>query len=1074
MRRIGHPFLAAAVLGLAYWAAAVIGLQWAAVGGAGSPVWPAAGVGLAGLVLGGVRLWPAIVIARLAAGLTVGSTHSLAVELVIALGNAASAALPAYALVAWFGLDRRLAAMRDILALALAAGVAALISAACGAGALWLSTGLGPDFVLATAAFWWFGAFVGAVTLTPPILAWSDPQAWRLPPLAIAHLLAVLAATTALAVHVFLREPARELGTWLIYPPLIWAALAFQVRGAGLALVAVAGAATLGATFGRGPFDLLAETAQQRVVLAQHFAAATALVTLLLAAVADERRGKEALRRSQARLSNVLESTTDSVMVLDRSWRFTYLNSRAAAQIGSGAPLVGRTIWEAFPGARGTPFFDAYTQAMETGRPTRADAFYEPLGAWFEANAYPSAEGLTIFFRDVTAERRAAATLAESESRLRAVLEQMSTGVSVAEAPSGRLLFHNTKGEEILGHGLIPSADHRGYAAYGGLHPDGSRYAPEEYPIARALVRGETVDREPMAYRRGDGSLADLEVSAAPIRDAQGRIVLAVSTFEDVSERKRAEEALLASEERLRLAQEAGGIATWEWSVATGDVTWTGPMELLLGLPPGSRSPSYDAFLERVHPEDRERVSAAVEVALAGPAPLAVEFRIPHPDGRVLWLAGRGEVIRGPEGRPLRMIGVNYDITERREARAALERLNADLEGRVAEGAAKLVQLQKMESLGQLTGGIAHDFNNLLMAVLSSLTVLQKHVHGDARAERLLANAIQGGERGVSLTQRMLAFARRRTLAPSAVAVPELVSGMTDLLRRSIGPQIRIETRFADATPPALVDPNQLELALVNLAVNARDAMPDGGVLTVAVDAVTRAAEADRPGGRFVRVRISDTGTGMDPQTLARAMEPFFTTKGVGKGTGLGLAMVYGLAEQSNGRLSLTSEPGAGTTAEILLPVADGDHGRPPAPMPDRAPAAADVAGRRLRILVVDDDALVLMGAATMVEDLGHEPIEAGSAADALAILDAGTPIDVVLTDQAMPDMTGLQLAQAVRARRPRLPLVLATGYAELPDGAEAMVDARLAKPFGPDELMRVLTRLGPPADDTAHAPGSA
>ncbi|WP_372422255.1 PAS domain S-box protein [Salinarimonas chemoclinalis] len=1064
MRSDSKTLAAAAVLGLAYYVAAVIGLQWAAVGGAGSPVWPAAGVGLAGLVLGGVRLWPAIVVARLAAGLTVGSTHPISVEVVIALGNAASAALPALALVSWFGLDRRLAAMRDILALALAAGVGALISAGFGAGALWLSMGLGTDFALATAAFWWFGAFVGAITLAPPILAWSgfsngERAALRRAPLDVLHLAAVLAVTGALAGHVFLNEAARDLGTWLIYPPLIWAALAFQVRGASLALVAVAGAATIGATFGRGPFDLLADSAQDRVVLAQHFSAATALVTLVLAAIADERRGAEGIRRSQARLSNVLESTTDSVMVLDRAWRFTYLNARAAAQIGGGRSLVGERIWDVFPGALGGPFFDAYTRAMETGRPTRADAFYAPLDTWFEANAYPSAEGLTIFFRDVTEERRTAATLAQSEARLRAVLEQMSTGVSVAQAPSGELLFHNTKGEEILGHSLIRSGDTSGYAAYGARHPDGSRYAPDEYPIARALLAGEVVDREPMVYRRGDGSLTDLEVSAAPIRDANGTIVLAVSTFEDVSERKRAEEALLASEERLRLAQEAGGIATWEWSIATGDVTWTGPMETLLDLPPGAPSPRYDAFMERTHPADRDGVAAAIEAALAGRAPFDVEFRILRPEGGARWLAGRGEVVRDARGRPVRMIGVNYDITERREARAALERLNADLEARVAEGAAKLVQLQKMESLGQLTGGVAHDFNNLLMAVMSSLGVLRKRFADDPRAERLIANAIEGAERGVSLTQRMLAFARRQTLAPSAVEVPDLVVGMTDLLRRSIGPQVRIETRFCEGTPRALVDPNQLELALVNLAVNARDAMPEGGVLTIAVDAVTRAAEDEPPQGRFVRVRISDTGAGMDEATLARAVEPFFTTKGPGKGTGLGLAMVYGLAEQSNGRLALASAPGAGTTAEILLPIAHAPFDAEPVRAPEPAPAA--VAGRRLRVLVVDDDALVLMGSSTMVEDLGHEPIEAGSGAAALAILDAGTPIDVVLTDQAMPGMTGLQLAQAVRARRPRLPLVLATGYAELPEGAESAVDARLAKPFGQDELMRVLARVG-------------
>ncbi|WP_349368246.1 PAS domain S-box protein [Salinarimonas sp.] len=1055
-----RPLLAGAALALAYWATAVLGLQWAAVGGAGSPVWPAAGVALAGLILGGVRLWPAIALARLAAGLTVGTTHALPIEILIALGNAASAAVPALVLTRFVALDRKLAAMPDVLALAFAAAAGALISAGVGTGALALSTGLGAGFAFTTFAFWWFGAFVGTMTLAPLILAWSDGDSRRLELRDWLHLATIVAATALVSYLLFLLEPAPQLRTWAIYPVLIWAALAFQVRGTALALVIVAASATLGATLGHGPFADIAATTQGRVVFAQQFAAATILVTLVLAAVADERRGKAALARSEARLRAVLESTTDSVMVLDRAWRFVYLNARAQAQIAEGRDLIGRNIWEVFPGAVGGDLFRAYSEAMETGRPTRAEQYYAPLDTRFEANAYPSPEGLTIFFRDVTAERRAAASLAESEARLRAVVEQMTIGVSVARAPSGELLFHNTRGEEIIGHRLIPSRDYGGYEAYGALHEDGTPYAPEDYPIARALLSGEVVDREPMAYRRGDGTLTDLEVSAAPIRDAQGAIVLAVSTFEDVSERKRAEEALLASEERLRLAQVAGGIVTWEWHIPTGDVVWTGPMHALLGLAPGHRSPSYSAFIQALHPDDRALVQQRLDGALAGRAPFDMEFRIVRPDGEIRWLAGRGEVLRDASGEPVRMRGVNYDVTERREARDALARLNADLEARVAEGAAKLVQLQKMESLGQLTGGIAHDFNNLLMAVLSALTLLKKRVPDDARAQRLIANAVQGAERGVALTQRMLAFARKQVLEPHAVDVPELVIGMTDLLRRSIGPQIAIENRFEAGVPKALVDANQLELALVNLAVNARDAMPEGGALTIAVDSVRLPAEDGRHAGGFVRVRLSDTGEGMDQRTLERAMEPFFTTKGVGKGTGLGLAMVHGLAEQSGGRFRLSSERGAGTTAEILLPVADAArHAPAPARAPDRGAAPAGDR-RRLRILVVDDDALVLMGTATMLEDLGHDVIEAGSGAEALGRLEDATAIDLVLTDQAMPGMTGLQLAEAIRARRPRLPIVLASGYSELPQDTSGLVDARLSKPFGTDELDATLARV--------------
>jgi len=567
-----------------------------------------------------------------------------------------------------------------------------------------------------------------------------------------------------------------------------------------------------------------------------------------------------------------------------------------------------------------------------------------------------------------------------------------------------------------------------------------------------------------MAYRRGDGTLTDLEVSAAPIRDAAGRIAFAVSTFEDVSERKRAEEAMLASEERLRLAQDAGGIVTWEWNVVTGEVVWTGPMHDLLGLAPGARSPSYSAFLEAVHPDDVAAVLEQLHATLADGGTFDAEFRIVRPDGSVRWLAGRGEVARNDVGEPRRMMGVNYDVTERREATEALARFNAELEARVAEAAAKLVQLQKMESLGQLTGGIAHDFNNLLMVVLSALTLLRKRLPDDAGAQRLIANAVQGAERGVSLTQRMLAFARKQVLEPRPVDVPELVIGMTDLLRRSIGPQITIESRFAAGLPRALVDANQLELALVNIAVNARDAMPEGGALTIAVDETRDAPTADGPGGAYIRICLSDTGVGMDQRTLERAMEPFFTTKDVGKGTGLGLAMVLGLAEQSGGRFRLASEPGAGTTAEILLPVATGMA----APRAEADLGAKDgvaetpARGRRLRVLVVDDDALVLVGTAAMIEDLGHEPVEATSASEALALLDAGDPVDLVLTDHAMPGTTGLQLASAVRQRYPHVPIILATGYAEMPENAGDAIDARLGKPFSERDLAAALARVAP------------
>lgn len=395
------------------------------------------------------------------------------------------------------------------------------------------------------------------------------------------------------------------------------------------------------------------------------------------------------------------------------------------------------------------------------------------------------------------------------------------------------------------------------------------------------------------------------------------------------------------------------------------------------------------------------------------------------------------------------LAGASRDLAaremERRQAEAALTRLNESLEAAIEERSAQLVQLQKLESIGQLTGGVAHDFNNLLMAILGSLELLKKRLHGDPRAERLLENAMQGARRGATLTQRLLAFARRQELALTAVDVGALVQGMSDLLRRSLGPKVHLIFDVPDDLPAANADANQLELAVLNLAVNGRDAMPAGGRLTISGRAAV-VGEDDRQGvapGDYVVLTITDTGCGMDEETLRRAAEPFFTTKGVGRGTGLGLSMVHGLAQQSGGRLVLSSREGDGTIAELWLPksarTAEADVRSPP---PARAGELASH-----RILLVDDDPLVIASTASLLDDLGQRVVEATSGQRALEILREATPVDVLITDYAMPGMTGLELIEAARRLRSDLPTILATGYAEAPDDPGAY-DVRIGKPF--------------------------
>ena len=368
----------------------------------------------------------------------------------------------------------------------------------------------------------------------------------------------------------------------------------------------------------------------------------------------------------------------------------------------------------------------------------------------------------------------------------------------------------------------------------------------------------------------------------------------------------------------------------------------------------------------------------------------------------------------------------------------------------------QLHQSQKMEAVGQLTGGVAHDFNNLLAVILGNLNLLRKRMKDEERTRRFVDDAIQGAERGAALTQRLLAFARRQGLSPRIVDVPELVAGMNDLMRRSLGPEIQITTSFPAPLPAVNADPNQLELVLLNLMVNARDAMPLGGTITISarVEIVGERSASGLKPGSYVCITVTDNGLGMDAATLARASEPFFTTKGVGKGTGLGLSTAHGFAIQSGGTLKLTSQLNVGTTAEIWLP--EGKWTARDAPAPKRRQSAT---ARNCTILVVDDDALVAGATVAMLEDLGHTALEADSGERALEVLAERRSIDVVITDQSMPRMTGLQLAQQIRERWPDIPILLATGHVDLAEDSGLDVP-RLVKPFHQQDIAEGLAAV--------------
>ena len=538
---------------------------------------------------------------------------------------------------------------------------------------------------------------------------------------------------------------------------------------------------------------------------------------------------------------------------------------------------------------------------------------------------------------------------------------------------------------------------------------------------------------------RKDGTQFWAHVVIDPVRSPSGELMGFAKITRDLTERKKAEETLRRSEEQFRrLVQGVTDYAIYMLD-PTGRVnSWNAGAARIKGYAPEEIIGEH--FSRFYTGEDREAGDPARALTTAAAVGRFEKegWRV-RKDGTRFWAHVIIDAIRDDEGALIGFAKVTRDITERLETQRALD-----------EAREALFQSQKMEAVGQLTGGIAHDFNNLLMAVLGSLELVKKRVPYDPRITPLIDNAMQGAQRGAVLTQRMLAFARKQELKMEAVDAPSLVRGLMNFLDRTIGPNIEVNMRFPGELPRVHTDPYQLEAALMNLAVNARDAMPRGGSITISAAPERVRDHATLAPGDYVRLTVADTGEGMDEATLARASEPFFTTKGVGKGTGLGLSMVHGLAAQSGGGLFMKSRPGAGTQVELYLPVVTAEAAGLVTAEGGDQPVGA---GRRLLILAVDDDNLVLTNTAAMLDDLGHEVVVASSGKEGLETLRSRPDIDLVISDEVMPNMTGSQFARAVRRSRPDLPVIITSGYADLqPDTAIGDLP-RLAKPFGQSDL---------------------
>ena len=635
--------------------------------------------------------------------------------------------------------------------------------------------------------------------------------------------------------------------------------------------------------------------------------------------------------------------------------------------------------------------------------------------------------------------RKAEAALDRSQARFDLIVEGIDDYSIFMLDAEGRIASWNRGAERITGY---PASEVLGQALDRLYTPEDRAAGVPEDLLRRARESGRVADRGWRLARDGRRFLAEIAITA--LRDPAGRLEGFVNFARDVTEQQAVAGELRHAQDRLTLALQSGNVGLWDWD-AVADTLYVSPeWKAQLGYDE-DELPTHDGlFGELLHPDDSARVLALRDAALADPATLYdVEVRLRHKDGGWRWIHTRGRVLRDAAGRPIRMIGVHTDVTERRHIEAQLR------------------QALRMEAIGQLTGGVAHDFNNLLTVVLGNAELLRDRLADDAEARQLAETTRAAAERGASLTRRLLAFARRETLMPERVEPNRLVAGLLPLLTRTLGEDIEIATDLGADLWAVVADAHQLENSLINLAVNARDALPDGGHVVSAtrkrvVTPGSKLAQSTPPGD-YVELLVSDDGEGMPPEVLERAFEPFFTTKDVGKGSGLGLSMVYGFVRQSGGEVVIESSVGRGTTVRLLLPrarpVASADGGQV------RLDRLAGGGGER--VLVVEDDAAVRELMAGLLRDQGYDVVEAADGPNALEVAGRAGALDLLVTDMVMPGgMNGAALAARLRGERPGLPVLFVSGYSDRPlpglpangeptaPQAGGPIDRNLGKPF--------------------------
>ncbi|TAV90819.1 PAS domain S-box protein [Rhizobium leguminosarum] len=735
----------------------------------------------------------------------------------------------------------------------------------------------------------------------------------------------------------------------------------------------------------------------------------------------DERKRLEnAAKDIERRFAESMEHISDAFFQLDTDWRFTYLNHQAERLLERPrSALLGASIWQEFPEASSGIIRQHYERAVGEGKTADFEVFYESLDTWFSVTAYPGPTGLTVYFRDVTKRRAADQHLHLLEMAISRIEDFVIITTAGSEPKTGQtIVYVNDAFVRITGY----SPEEAVGRSPGFLQGQRSDVATIE-KINRAVAQSRPIHAEIVNYAK-DGREYWVDMLIAPIVGPDGCATHFVATGRDITDRKRAAEKLVESEERFAIVAMMTTDAVWDWDVKTGRVQWNRNIASVFGHDDEPAEDGFRAWEENIHPDDRPRVVSSVLAAIGGQAETwQEEFRFRRGAGTYANVLDQGHIIRNAAGEATRMVGGLRDVTETRLKEA------------------KRLQAQRLEAIGQLTGGVAHDFNNLLTVLIGTAETLADEV-SDPRLSAVAQLNHKASRQGAALTRQLLTFAGRQPLEPSAVNINSPIVAIEGLLSSALGETIMLHLKLNQAAGHVRADAAQLEASIVNLCINARDAMPDGGQVTISTEQCASDAV----------VRISDNGFGMDAETRAKAFEPFFTTKPFGKGSGLGLSMVYGFVRQSGGRIEIESEPGKGTVVSLYFPRLS------PTEIPAETYSNGVLDRGSERILVVEDDPMVREFAEGTLISLGYSVTCAADATEALRILETNGPFDLVFSDVVMPGaIDGRALATEVIKQYPMLPVVLTTGYADVESiGAESRFRP-LVKPYSRRQLAEAL-----------------